>query len=151
MLAFPGFPRRGRRIDVFWVVLPIHVLASLFLILVVLLQSGKGGDIASAFGGGGTQSAFGPRGSSNVLTKTTAVVAAIFMITSLSLVMLSQSSRRSVLDDAAAPPAAEGDVPIESVPPVEPVDETATPTDAGALGQQQGDSPPPQDVPEKQN
>ncbi len=63
----------------------LHVLACLFLILVVLLQSGKAADLAGAFGGMGSQTAFGPRGAATVLTKATTVAAVLFMITSLSL------------------------------------------------------------------
>ena len=97
----------------FYVVLPVHVLASLFLIFVVLLQSGQSGDIAAAFGGGGAQSAFGPRASGNVLTKATAVAAALFMLTSLMLVVLSSRRESSVLDTLAEPqtPAAAESAP----------------------------------------
>lgn len=87
---------------IFWILLPIHVLACLFLILVVLLQSGKAGDIASAFGGAGSQAAFGPRGSGNVLTKATAAAAIAFMVTSLGLVIFGQSGGGSVLDEVEA-------------------------------------------------
>ncbi len=87
----------------FTLVLAVHVIVSVFLILVVLLQSGQAGDIASAFGGGGSQAAFGPRGSSNVLTKATTWSAAIFMVTSILLVFLSQERGGSVLDEVQAP------------------------------------------------
>jgi len=87
----------------FTLVLAVHVVVSVFLILVVLLQSGQAGDIASAFGGGGSQAAFGPRGSSNVLTKATTWSAAIFMVTSILLVFLSQDRGGSVLDEVETP------------------------------------------------
>ena len=87
-------------------VLVIHVIVSVFLILVVLLQSGKSGDIAQAFGGGGTQTVFGPRGTSNVLTKATTVSAVIFMLTSIGLVLMGADGGKSVIDSApAATPA----------------------------------------------
>jgi preprotein translocase subunit SecG len=113
-------------------VLAIHVLVSIFLIMVVLLQSGKGGDIASAFGGGGTQTVFGPRGSSNVLTKATTISAVVFMLTSIALVILSQETGDSVLDavPAAELPAAPVD-PLEApagLPPVDEQDSTADST-----------------------
>jgi len=63
----------------------LHVLACLFLILVVLLQSGKGGGMGIAFGGGGSQTVFGSSGAGNFLTRATAVTAGIFMLTSVSL------------------------------------------------------------------
>jgi preprotein translocase subunit SecG len=66
----------------------IHILVCLFLIIVVLLQSGQSGDIAAAFGGMGSQTAFGPRGAATVLTKATTWCAVIFMITSITLSIL---------------------------------------------------------------
>jgi preprotein translocase subunit SecG len=63
----------------------VHVIVCLFLIIVVLLQSGKSGDIAAAFGGMGSQTAFGPRGAATVLSKATTWSAIIFMLTSLAL------------------------------------------------------------------
>src|SRR5512146_2491420 len=63
----------------------IHIIVSLFLIGVVLLQSGQSGDIAAAFGGMGSQTAFGPRGAATLLGKATTWCAVIFMITSITL------------------------------------------------------------------
>src|SRR5436190_21121174 len=63
----------------------IHIFVCLFLIIVVLLQSGQSGDIAAAFGGMGSQTAFGPRGAATVLTRATTWCAIIFMITSITL------------------------------------------------------------------
>src|ERR1700751_636770 len=63
----------------------VHILVCFFLIIVVLLQSGKSGDIAAAFGGMGSQTAFGPRGAATVLTKATTWCAVIFMLTSITL------------------------------------------------------------------
>ncbi len=61
----------------------LHVLICLFLIVVVLLQSGKAADLAGAFGGMGSQTAFGPRGAATVLTKATTTAAVLFMVTSV--------------------------------------------------------------------
>ena len=66
----------------------IHVFVCLFLIIVVLLQSGQSGDIAAAFGGQGSQTAFGPRGAATILTKATTWCAVIFMVTSITLSVL---------------------------------------------------------------
>jgi preprotein translocase subunit SecG len=63
----------------------LHVIVCFFLIIVVLLQSGKAADLAGAFGGMGSQTAFGPRGSATLLSKATTVSAIVFMVTSLSL------------------------------------------------------------------
>src|SRR2546429_1860864 len=90
ILAFrAGRARRGDDMAfVYYAIILVHVLACLFLIGVVLLQQGKSQDLASAFGGGGTQTAFGPRGSANVLSRATTILAGVFMVTSLSLSML---------------------------------------------------------------
>jgi len=71
----------------------IHVLVCAFLIIVVLLQSGRGADVAAAFGGMGSQTAFGPRGSATVLTRATTWSAILFMVTSITLSII--ASRRS--------------------------------------------------------
>ena len=83
----------------------IHVIVCLFLIIVVLLQSGQSGDIAAAFGGMGSQTAFGPRGAATVLTKATTWCAVIFMITSISLSVLAtrKGGNGSVLQNYKAP------------------------------------------------
>jgi preprotein translocase subunit SecG len=63
----------------------VHVFVCFFLIAVVLLQSGKSGDLAAAFGGQGSQTAFGPRGAASVLSRATTWSAIIFMVTSITL------------------------------------------------------------------
>lgn len=70
-----------------WTVLVtiVHVIVCFFLIAVVLLQSGKSGDLAAAFGGQGSQTAFGPRGAATALSKATTWSAIIFMVTSITL------------------------------------------------------------------
>lgn len=86
----------------------VHVLICLFLIIVVLLQSGKAADIAGAFGGMGSQTTFGPRGSATVLSKATTVAAALFMVTSMTLSILATrgaGGTSTVLDKAKAPAA----------------------------------------------
>ena len=71
----------------------LHIIVSLFLVGVVLLQQGKSADLAAAFGGQGSQTAFGPRGAANLLTKLTTWGAIIFMVLSITLtVMLSRTS-----------------------------------------------------------
>lgn len=79
----------------------LHVIVCLFLVGVVLLQQGKSADLAGAFGGQGSQTAFGPRGAANLLTRLTTWSAVIFMLTSIGLtIALSRSTaHRSVLSD----------------------------------------------------
>ncbi len=85
----------------------IHVFVSLFIVGVVLLQQGKSADLAGAFGGQGSQTAFGPRGAANLLTKLTTWSAIIFMFTSIALtVALARSTAdHSVLSGTKATPA----------------------------------------------
>jgi preprotein translocase subunit SecG len=71
----------------FYLIAAIHVIVCLFLIGVVLLQSGQAADLAGAFGGMGSQTVFGPRGSATVLSKATTWAAVTFMVTSLALVV----------------------------------------------------------------
>ena len=85
-------------------VVVLHVIVSLFLIGVVLLQQGRSADLAGAFGGQGSQTAFGPRAAANVLTRLTTWSAIIFMCTSITLTVLYQRSTtgsKSVLDNAS--------------------------------------------------
>ena len=69
-------------------IMTVHIIVCVFLIIVVLLQSGKAADLAGAFGGMGSQTAFGPRGSATLLSKATTISAVLFMVTSLSLSIL---------------------------------------------------------------
>jgi preprotein translocase subunit SecG len=71
----------------------VHISVCFFLIVVVLLQSGKSGDVAAAFGGMGSQTAFGPRGAATVLSRATTWSAIIFMVTSITLSVF--ASRRT--------------------------------------------------------
>jgi preprotein translocase subunit SecG len=88
-----------------YLVVVLHIIVSLFIIAVVLLQQGKSADLAGAFGGQGSQTAFGPRGAANLLTKLTTYSAILFMLTSIGLtVLLARSSGdHSVLSGTAHP------------------------------------------------
>ena len=116
----------------YYVIITVHVLTCLLLIAIVLLQQGKGQDLASAFGGGGSQTAFGPRGSATVLSRATTVLAALFMITSFALSVV-KTGRSSVLDQVQDPAATEAPAtPVEAAPPADaPAGDTA-PTEAPA-------------------
>jgi preprotein translocase subunit SecG len=120
----------------------VHVLVCLFLIVVVLLQSGKAADLAGAFGGMGSQTAFGPRGSATLLSKATTGSAILFMITSLTLSIM--ATRRAglgntILDKHPAPVSKQvtpTPAPVTTVTPTAPA--TSTPTAPGAPAQVPG-------------
>ena len=115
-----------------------HVLIAIVLVLAVLMQSSKGADLAGAFGGMGSQTAFGPRGTATFLSKATVVLAVLFMVTSITLGILGTQLRggggASVLGDepaAGTAPAAPGAAP--SLPGAVPVPEvTVTPAEPAA-------------------
>ncbi len=80
----------------------IHIIICAILIVAVLLQSGKAADLAGAFGGGGSQTAFGPRGTASLMSKITTISAIMFMLTSLGLWILSDRGGSSVVRDVDA-------------------------------------------------
>ena len=98
----------------------IHIIVSITLILIVLLQSGKGTDMGSAFGGGSSQSLFGSSGASTFLSKSTTIAAIIFMLTSLGLAYLSGHNQRDTImlntevsTESTPAPAPAPEAPIE--------------------------------------
>lgn len=99
----------------------IHVIVCFFLIVVVLLQSGKAGDISAAFGGQGSQAAFGPRGAATALSKATTLSAVLFMLTSITLSIhaIKQGGPKSVLQGVKSAPV--------KTPPAAPAPAPATP------------------------
>jgi preprotein translocase subunit SecG len=101
---------------VIYVLTFVHVVVCLFLIIVVLLQSGKAADLAGAFGGMGSQTAFGPRGSATLLSKATTISAILFMLTSISLsVMATRGSGASALPDLKRRPV-QNSAPVKPQP-----------------------------------
>jgi preprotein translocase subunit SecG len=90
----------------YYVLISLFVLTCLVLSLVILLQQGRGGDIASAFGGSSSQAAFGARSGATLLTKATSIAAALFMILALALSILGQRGTSSVVSGTPAPPPA---------------------------------------------
>ena len=98
----------------------VHVIVSVFLVLVVLLQQGKGQDLAGAFGGGGSQANVGVRSATTVLHRLTTVAAVMFMVTSLSLtIMISSPGSSSVIGDDAVPEPIEEAAPVDVEQPEE--------------------------------
>jgi len=99
-----------------YLVVVLHVLVCLFLIVVVLLQSGKAGDISAAFGGQGSQAAFGPRGAATALSKATTISAVLFMLTSITLSIYSvkHTAPNSVLQGVRSGPAKTQPAPAQA-------------------------------------
>jgi preprotein translocase subunit SecG len=110
----------------------IYVLVCTVLLLVILLQQGKG-DMAAAFGGGGSQSAFGARAGATVLSKATAILAALFMLGALGLAIIGQRGPSSVVSGAPAPAR-----PVSAPAPAAPA---STPAPASTTAPAQ--TPPP--------
>lgn len=109
----------------------IHITVSLFLVFVVLLQSGQAADLAGAFGGGGSQTALGMRGAATLLQKLTTAAAVIFMVTSLALGIVGRSERSVIEGIEGAQPA------TPSLPPGQETGQQARP-DARPPGQGPG-------------
>jgi preprotein translocase subunit SecG len=87
----------------YYIVTTFYVIVCLLLLLVILLQQGKGGDMASAFGGGSSQTAFGARGGATVLSKATAVLAVLFMLGAMALAIVGQRGPGSLVGGTPAP------------------------------------------------
>ena len=114
------------------VLIVIHVVISLFLIAVILLQAGKGGGLSDTFGGSQMQNLFGTK-STTVLTKLTAVCAIGFIATCIALAVMSSHKARSIVDNVRVPHAAtaqtetQAPAPQAQVPaPVEPISQGGT-------------------------
>ena len=115
----------------------IHVVVCMFLIIVVLLQSGKAADLAGAFGGMGSQTAFGARGSATLLSKATTISAIVFMFTSMGLSIATTryaGASKTILDrhQAAQPPTKKGG-PAPSTQPGSPVSQPPAPGGAPSV------------------
>ena len=97
----------------------LHVVVSLALILIVLLQTGKGAEMGAGFGGGSNQTIFGSRGAATFLSKVTTGAAVLFMLTSLSLAIMTKNRTGSVIRESAsraAAPAAPPALPAPAAP-----------------------------------
>jgi preprotein translocase subunit SecG len=95
------YKRRYLTLILIYVLKGIFVLTCIFLVLVILLQSGKGGDVAAAFGGAGSQTAFGPRGAQKPLEKATIIAAVLFMALALLFSLPGFNGQSSVVSDDA--------------------------------------------------
>ena len=106
----------------------VHVIVCLFLIGVVLLQSGKSGDLAAAFGGQGSQTAFGPRGAASVLSRATTWSAIIFMLTSITLSIYAarRTGPSSVFSGVKPAQTKSQTTPTPTAPPTAPQNQAPT-------------------------
>jgi preprotein translocase subunit SecG len=110
------------------ILLIIHVIVCIALIMIVLLQTGKGADMGAAFGGGGSQTLFGSTGASTFLSKATTVAAIVFMLTSLALAYMSShrtaasimKGTRPPVEEPAAPAAPGDNATQQSAAPTQP-------------------------------
>jgi len=127
----------------------LHVMVCITLILVVLLQSGKAADLAGAFGGAGSQTAFGPRGAATFLSQATTWCAIMFMVTSVTLTVrqtrLGPATGNSVLEGTAPAPAPAPVTPAPTQQPPPASQQTPAPT-----GQQPPAQNPPAQTPPAQ-
>jgi preprotein translocase subunit SecG len=109
---------------IYGLIVTIHIIVCFFIIIVVLLQSGKSGDISAAFGGQGSQTAFGPRGAASALSKATTWSAVAFMLTSITLSVYSTRSRgqASVVEGIKSQPVKTqpAPTPAPTTPPTQP-------------------------------
>jgi preprotein translocase subunit SecG len=103
----------------------VHVFACLAIIGIVLLQSGKGADIGSAFGGAGSQAVFGSMGTPTLLGKITTGIAIVFAVTSFTLAILGGERASSVIREAAPPASAPAPAAPAAPTPVAPAAPTA--------------------------
>jgi preprotein translocase subunit SecG len=120
----------------------LYVLVCIFLILVVLLQQGKGADLAGAFGGGGSQTSFGPRTTTNIMHRLTTASFVLFVVLSLTLAILSGKRHASVMESVTAqPPPISSEAPSEpAMAPVGELEEQAVETEA-AIDEETPDTP----------
>ncbi|MEW6408729.1 MAG: preprotein translocase subunit SecG [Nitrospirota bacterium] len=116
----------------------LHIIVSFALIFIVLLQRGKGADVGAAFGGGSSHTIFGSRGATSLLSKITTVAAIIFMLTSLSLAVMSSKRGSIVSKEKTEAPISQ---PVEQKGPVTPKADTAPETQSGAVPQGPQKSP----------
>ena len=105
-------------------IITVHIIVCLILIVVILLQTGSAGGMGAAFGGGGSQTLFGGSGSGKFFTRLTAIVAGIFMITSISLTVMSSHRAKGTVMQDYKPSAVT--VPAKPEPAVIPVEKPAS-------------------------
>jgi preprotein translocase subunit SecG len=127
-----------------WLLTSFFILNCLVLIIVVLLQSGKAADLAGAFGGAGSQTAFGPRGAANVLSKATTWCAIMFMLCAMALVLRSDKAVESgsILQKFSKPAPKPAAATIPAAPAKAPASAPATTPAARQSNSQPASQPP---------
>jgi preprotein translocase subunit SecG len=107
-----------------WLLVTLHIMVCLLLIVVIMLQSGNAADLAGAFGGAGSQTAFGPRGPATFLSQATTWCAIVFMMTSLTLVLkrgpgqgTAESTVNSILEQTQKGKSSKPPLPVQAPPP----------------------------------
>jgi len=119
------------------VLIVVHVIISLFLIAVILLQAGKGGGVADTFGGSQMQNMFGTK-STTVLTKVTAVCAIGFVATCIALAVLSSRNTRSIIDNVKVPQTAASEPKAQPAVPADQAPASPAPVEQQAPASEQG-------------
>jgi preprotein translocase subunit SecG len=127
----------------YYLVATLYVLTCLVLMLVVLIQQGKGGDLASAFGGGSSQAAFGARAGATLLTKVTWVCAGLFVVGALALSVVGQRGPASVLGSVPLPKAPAHSAPAAPKPAAPQPAAPQTTPQSSAPAQQSAPAPAP--------
>ncbi len=144
------------------VLIVLHIMVCLVLILVVLLQRGKGSDIGAALGGGGSNTIFGGRGAGNFLTKLTTGSAIVFMLTSLSLAYMGNEATAPIdfeddlLEETAVEEGSAGEAEevspgaleeVDPAPSANTLEEIETPPSANTLEEIDPAAAPPSEAP----
>jgi preprotein translocase subunit SecG len=109
-------------------VLVLHILAGLTIVILVLLQHGKGADMGAAFGSGSAGSLFGSAGASNFLSRTTGILAAVFFVSSLALTYFSAPSKSGGVTEGLAAPAVNADTKPAAPAPSAPAPSQGSPS-----------------------
>src|SRR5437899_8255130 len=135
-----------------WLLSSFFVLNCLVLIIVVLLQSGKAADLAGAFGGAGSQTAFGPRGAANVLSKATTWCAVMFMLCAFAMVLRTDKAvgtGSSILEKVSQPAPKPAPITTPVAPPTTPAPTPATTPATSHPNSQPASQPPATSTPPK--
>lgn len=143
-------------ISIGWRVIPVlvtlHIVVSFVLVVVIMLQSGSAADLAGAFGGAGSQTAFGPRGAATFLSRATTWCAVVFMMTSLALSVKRSPNEALSTGSVLEQTQKSGTTPAKpaQAPPIQiPIQPSQQPSSTPTPGQPPAQQPPPSPAPKK--